>query len=442
VLPWLAGRARDRPSPIVTSRSEGAALCVFGGRKESIFFGGSGRVIRHGTGVQARWLTLAVEPEEIGGPGALKGTTILARVWAGLDVGVETTSICVITDCGQVLQEATCRTDVKCVHSELRWLRRRRFARVGLEGSGGITLARGLRSLGYTVDLYETRQLSKFLRARRNKTDAGDALGIAQAGRIGASMLPKVYLKTLECQSLQSRLVIRRHLVRARAAAVSLLCRQIELYGGRVSSESRSMQLRRRVIAELSKLFGRSARAPAPELRHLLDHCEQLIAYQYAVDLELKRVAAANEVCRRFMEIPGVGPLCALTFFSVVDDPFRFERSADVGSYLGLTPRLHQSGLTMRAPRISRMGNKAARALLVQAAIGFMRWANEDSVLRSWALAVEQRRGRGKSRVALARKLALVMLSMWKTGEAFALDHSAPRLSGPAGPDLGKPQAQ
>ena len=108
-------------------------------------------------------------------------------LWAGLDVGVETTAICVINAAGSTVHEATCPTRLKSVHRELACLRRRKSARVGLEAATGTMLARGLRNLGYQVDLYEQRQLSKFLRLRRNKTDAGDALGIAEAGRLGAA---------------------------------------------------------------------------------------------------------------------------------------------------------------------------------------------------------------------------------------------------------------
>src|SRR5437868_10577365 len=127
------------------------------------------------------------------------------RIWAGLDLGVETTSVCVIDDTGAIVQQTVCPTRLECIHNEIRWLRRRRFARVGIEATSSLSVARGLQSLGYSVDRYETRQLSKFLRVRRNKTDAGDAIGIAEAGRIGGSILSKVFLKSFECQALQSR---------------------------------------------------------------------------------------------------------------------------------------------------------------------------------------------------------------------------------------------
>ena len=95
------------------------------------------------------------------------------RLWAGLDVGFESTNLCVIDDSGRIVQETSCPTRLADLHGKLRWLKRRRHAVVGLEAAGGASLARGLRTLGYSIDLYETRQLSKFLRTRRNKTDAG-----------------------------------------------------------------------------------------------------------------------------------------------------------------------------------------------------------------------------------------------------------------------------
>lgn len=341
------------------------------------------------------------------------------KLWAGLDVGVETTRVCVIDDDGEVVHEATCRTDVKSVHREIVFLKRRRFARVGIETGTGMNLARGLRTLGYSVDIYEARQLSKFLRVRRNKTDAGDATGIAEAGRLGAATIAKVYLKSLECQALQSRLAIRRRLIRLRICAVNTLCRQLEQFGGRINSSTRSSLLRSKVEPEIRKLFGRGPNPLVSDLRYLLDLGEQLLAHQTAIDSELKRLARENDVCRRFMEIPGVGPICALTFYAVVGDPHRFERTSDIGSYLGLTPRIHQSGLMCRMGRISKMGNRTARTLLVQSSTRFMRCNTEDTQLHAWALQVEQRRSRGRARVALARKLATIMLSMWKSGQTF-----------------------
>ena len=341
------------------------------------------------------------------------------RLWAGLDVGVETTSVCVIDENGEVIREAVCPTNVKSLHRELVFLKRRKCATVALESGNGTFLARGLRTLGYAVDIYETRQLSGFLKVRRIKTDAGDANGIAQAGRIAARLVSKVHLKSFEAQALGTRLSIRRHVIRGRTRAVNLLCRQLEHFGGRVDRSTRSPRLKEQVEREIKLLFGRTPTPLVTEIRRLLDHGLELMAREKEINRDLAQLARSSEVCRRFMEIPGVGPICALSFYAAIDEPGRFSRSSDVGSYLGLTPKLHQSGLTTRSGRISKMGNKEARSLLVTASLRFMSHSSPDTQIHAWAKAVEGRRGRLKSRIALARKLATVMVAMWKSGEPY-----------------------
>jgi len=355
----------------------------------------------------------------------------MARMlWAGLDIGGDTTSVCVIDDAGQVLQSGSCSSTVRDIHNEVRWLRRRRLARLGVEATGATSLVRGLRNLGYSIDVYETRQLSKFLRARRNKTDAGDANGIAEAGRIGASVVPKVYLKSLEGEVLQCRLTMRRHLIRERVAAVNLLCRQLERFGGRVRRAGTPGHLRSVVEAEMGKIFKRRVDPLTVELRQLLTRCEDMMQWQRRLDEQLMCLAQDNELCRRFMTIPGVGPICALTFLAAVDEPHRFEPSSKIASYLGLAPRFHESGLRVRRPgRISKMGNTAARTALVRAAMIYMS-TSADSELLTWVSAVEERRGRGRARTALARKLSIVMLTMWKNGTVYEPHRTASEGSG------------
>ena len=348
-------------------------------------------------------------------------------LWAGIDLGVDTASVCVIDDAGEVVHQRDCLSRPKDVRHALTEFRRTRFAGVALEAGTGAHVARGLRDFGYPVELFEARQLSKFLRARRNKTDAGDARGIAEAGRISASLVSKVYLKSLESQALQSRLAIRRHLVRQRVAAVSMLGRQIELYGGRLCCPAKRLNFRSSAAAEIRQIRINCSKALAEQLQYLADHCERLIAYQRVVDRELEQIARENDVCRRLMEIPGIGPICALTIYAAVDNPHRFIRSADVGSYFGLAPRLYESGTIAKRPRISKMGNRHVRGLLVQASSMYLMHCKQDAGLRDWALRLQQRLGRTPARVALARKLAVIMLAIWKSGDRFNPMH---RLSG------------
>ena len=195
--------------------------------------------------------------------------------------------------------EATCATELRAVRKQLALLKRHRHAKVSIEAGTGTHLARGLRSRGFAVDLYETRQLSKFLAVRRNKTDAGDAIGIAEAGRIGASLVSKVHLKGLECQILQCRLSIRRALIGTRVRMGNLIGRHVDHFGGRLSKMRPSPKMHANVEAILKDLFGRSAAPPAADLRRLLHYWEMLVAEQRAIDLELRDYAAANETCRR-----------------------------------------------------------------------------------------------------------------------------------------------
>ena len=341
------------------------------------------------------------------------------RLWAGVDLGVETASVCVIDDAGEVLHERDCPSSAKDVSRALTGFRRTRFATIAFEAGTGAHVARGLRSLGYPVELYESRQLSKFLRARRSKTDAGDARGIAEAGRISVSLVSKVHLKSIDSQALQSRLAIRRHLVRQRVAAVCMLGRQIEVFGGRLRTPARRVNFRAAAEAEIRKISRIGSTDLVEQLRYLADHCERLIEHQRSVDRALEQVARENDVCRRLMEIPGVGPICALTFYAAVDDPYRFLRSTDVGSYFGLAPRLHESGLTAKKARISKMGSRHVRALLVRAASMYIQHCKRDAGLRDWALRLQYRLSRMPSRVALARKLAVIMLAIWKSGDRF-----------------------
>ena len=339
-------------------------------------------------------------------------------IFVGLDIGVEETTVCVIDDTGAVVQQTACGSNARAIHDEIRWVRRRKSASVAME-AGGIPIARGLRTLGYKIEIYENRQLSKFLKVRRNKTDLDDARGIAEASRLGQHTLSKVHLKSLDCQALQSRLVFRRHVIRERVAAVNLLCRQLELYGGRLSRNDAIAHLSVRAKAEILRLFSRQKNPLADDFMRLLAHCELLLERQAFYDQGLRRLAFENKTCRLLMQIPGVGPICALTFYAAIDDPARFHRVQEVGSYFGLAPRLQASGMTSRRPRISKMGNGAVRTLLVRAATSFMKSNERDPIIYAWALGVEARSGRLPARVALARKLSILMLTMWKKNQPY-----------------------
>lgn len=139
--------------------------------------------------------------------------------------------------------------------------------------------------------------------------------------------------------------------------------------------------------------------------------------YVEMLDNRLRREADANAVCRRFMDIPGVGPLTALSLVSAIEDPHRFRRSADVGAYFGLVPTVRESGQLRTKRRISKAGDKLTRTLLATAAQQHMRWA--DTAISTWAKGLSSRLQKKGVQTAVARKLAVTMVAMWKAEKAY-----------------------
>lgn len=136
-------------------------------------------------------------------------------------------------------------------------------------------------------------------------------------------------------------------------------------------------------------------------------------------------LARADDVCRLLMTTPGVGPITALAFRATVDDPSRFRRSRDVGAHLGLTPSRYQSGETDVQGRISRCGDELARTALYEAAHSLLTRSKKWSSLRAWGMQVARRRGMARARVAVARKLAVVLHRMWRDQSQFRFARQA-----------------
>jgi transposase len=137
-------------------------------------------------------------------------------------------------------------------------------------------------------------------------------------------------------------------------------------------------------------------------------------------------LVAGHELCRRFMQIPGVGPIAALSFMTAIDDPSRFRRSRDVAAYFGLTSRRWQSGSSIHVQgRISKAGDPDVRCGLYEAASALLtRFKRKDKV-KAWGLALAKRAGHRKATVAVARKLAVIMHAMWLDGTFYCGDPDA-----------------
>jgi transposase len=133
----------------------------------------------------------------------------------------------------------------------------------------------------------------------------------------------------------------------------------------------------------------------------------------------LLAIVRDDEVCRRLMTVPGVGPVVALTFRATVDVPARFRNSKAVGAVFGLTPSQYQSGEINRTGAISRCGDEMMRVMLYEAAQILLVRSTKWSWLKAWAMKIARRRGLKKAIVALARRLAVIMHRIWVDGTEF-----------------------
>ena len=168
-------------------------------------------------------------------------------------------------------------------------------------------------------------------------------------------------------------------------------------------------------IAELVENF--------PELAVLVEPLlvvRQVLREQLGIlHRRLLAVVRDDDVCRRLMTVPGVGPVVALTYRATVDVPARFRNSKAVGAVFGLTPSKYQSGEIDRTGAISRCGDDMMRVMLYEAAQSMLVHSTKWSWLKAWAMQIAKRRGMKKAIVALARRLAVIMHRIWVDGTEF-----------------------
>jgi transposase len=331
--------------------------------------------------------------------------------FAGLDVSVKETSICIVDDAGRIVREAKVASepqDLLAVLTNAAY----RFKRIGLEaGPLSQWLYSALAEANLPVICVETRHMRAVLKAQINKTDRNDARGIAQMMRAG--LYRPVHVKTLRSQKLRM-LLTHRKLLQSNAIAVENDLRgTLRNFGlkvgivGKLKFEAR--------IKELVESH--------PDLAVLVEPLlvvRRVLREQLGIlHRRLLVIVRDDEVCRRLMTIPGVGPVVALTYRATVDVPSRFRRSRAVGAVLGLTPCKYQSGESERTGAISKCGDEMMRVMLYEAAQILLMRSTKWSWLKAWAMQVARRRGMKKAIVALARRLAVIMHRIWTDGTEF-----------------------
>lgn len=332
--------------------------------------------------------------------------------FCGLDVAVEETALCVVDDQGAVHLETVVVTDPEAIHAALKpFLGRLR--RVGHEaGSLSPWLHPELVQRGLPAICLEALHVRAAMSAQRNKTDKADALGIAHIMRTG--WFRKAHIKSEPCYRMRLLLTQRRNLKRKFLDLENTIRHSLNSFGIRLGKVGRGAfkEAVRQAVANdalTSELMDAMLKARAALWK---EYCR-------LHDLVVKFVAR-NELARRFLDIPGVGPVTALSFITAIEDPSRFRRSRDVAAYFGLTSRRRQSGSSLDVQgRISKAGDPDVRRALYEAASALMKRFRGKDKLKTWGESVAKRGCHRKAVVAVARKMAVIMHAMWTDGSFY-----------------------
>jgi len=331
--------------------------------------------------------------------------------FAGLDVSVKETSVCIVDDTGRLVREVKVASEPEALVPVLT-NPLYRFKRIGLEaGPLSQWLFSALAGAGLPVICVETRHMRAVLQAQINKTDRNDARGMAQMMRVG--LYRPVHVKTLRSQKLRM-LLTHRKLLQSKAIALDNDLRgTLRNFGlkvgmvGKAKFEARIQELVEN-LPDLAELV-----EPMLIVRRTL---REQIGILHG---RLLAIVRNDDVCRRLMTVPGVGPVVALTYRATVDVPARFRNSKAVGAVFGLTPARYQSGEIDRPGAISKCGDEMMRAMLYEAAHIMLVRSTKWSWLKAWAMKIARQRGMKKAIVALARRLAVIMHRIWVDGTEF-----------------------
>ena len=349
--------------------------------------------------------------------------------YAGLDVSLEETAICVVDGDGTIVKEVRAESAPDALHDALKRLDLP-LARVGMEAcSLTAWLHDGLTEAGWPAICIETRQGAQWgcgdptapqgaaMKTMPNKTDRNDARALAQIMRTG--WFRQVHVKSRQSRRWRSLLVARRSVLNHMRSIENVVRGITREDGIKLGTPSR-----KDFAARVREMAGNE-----PELMAML---EPLLAVLACMIEELARltkrvldIVKTEAICRQLMTSPGIGPIHALTYRATIDRPERFARSRDVGAHLGLTPSRYQSGETDIVGGISRCGDELGRTGLVEAAHTLLVRGRKWSALRAWGLAIAERRGMAKAKVAVARKLAVILHRMWIDGTDFRFGKEA-----------------
>lgn len=347
---------------------------------------------------------------------AAKVTTMTARAWKrvttiGIDLGDRFSHYCALDGNGEIVTEdrlATTRGAFELLFGKIAPVT------MAIEtGTHSPWISRCLAAFGHHVLVANARKL-RLIYGNRKKNDRVDARSLARVARLDPQLLSAIRHRSAEAQNDLAVLRSRDALVATRTRLMSHLRGLIKAWGTRLPSASRSLYK-----VTVNQIPAALQPALAPILETILELNDRIKAFDQLIDRIIdERWPAA----RHLMQVAGVGPLTALAFVLTVEDPKRFARSRIAGAYLGLVPATDSSGQSDPQLRITKQGNPFLRRLLVQCAHYILGPFGKDCDLRRHGLAIAARGGKNAKRravVAVARKLAVLLCRLWRTGEEW-----------------------
>jgi transposase len=332
--------------------------------------------------------------------------------YVGIDVSLEASSVCVVDGNGKIVCESKIASEPDALIAWLTGLKLE-LTRIGLEaGPLSQWLYAAMRQAGLAVELLETRHVRNALKTMPVKTDRNDARGIAQLMRLG--WFRPVHCKSIPAQETRALLTARK-LVQVKLHDIEMSLRGILRGFGLKVGPTTPARFEGRI---------RELVAGHPSLEAI---AQGLLAVRVALRREFDRfekqvhaMARRDTRARLLMSVPGVGAIVSLTFAAAIDDPARFKSSKQVGAYFGLTPTKYQSGETDIDGRISKIGDTSVRTVLYEAGnVILTKPLKGCTALKSWAMKLARRSGMKKAKVALARKIAVIMHRMLADGTSF-----------------------
>jgi transposase len=331
--------------------------------------------------------------------------------YVALDVSLKEISVCVIDGKGSVTFEGKVAAEPAALINLIR-SKAPQAVRVGLEtGATSPWLYHALKKAELPVVLMDARHANAALSMRPTKSDRSDARGLAEILRMG--WYRAVTAKSFDSHERLALLAARRRLVEIRVDLDGQIRGLLKIFGLILGPGNTDALIRRaEALAEGNPTISGLVAKLAEVRRHVVDQIA-------ALDRDIRRLVRSEPVLKRFMTVPGVGPITALAFLSTIDDPERFKHARDVGPYLGLTPTRYQSGETDRHGRISKCGDAFTRTCLYEAANVLLTKVQRFSPLKAWGVRLVQRIGAKKARVAVARKIAVILRCIWVDGTEF-----------------------